>query len=233
MRYWRPTTDEALDGMAAAGIRRIVAVSLYPQYSSASTGSSVNALRRAVAARPRDGFEVSVVDRYPEEPLYLDAVAAKVRAAWARVPESLRGECVLLFSAHALPRKLVAAGDPYVSEVERTRAGVVARLGFRVEHRLSFQSRVGPVRWIGPGTDEALTAIGREGRRAVVVVPIAFVSDHVETLYELDILLADHARRVGIACYVRAESLNDDPLFLDALAGLVRRRLAWNPRSGG
>jgi len=213
MRYWSPRTEQALAELAAAGVERVVTLTLYPHYSRATTGSSERELAR-VLARPewRDRFRVSGVDRFAEEPLYLDALAATVREALALFPEETREEVVLLFSAHGLPRRFVDAGDPYVGETEATVRG--------------FQSRTGPVKWIGPGTDEILRDLGSQGVREVLVVPVSFVSDHIETLYELDQLFADVARKTGIADYRRSAVLNTHPLFIDALAGLVERHLA-------
>jgi ferrochelatase len=162
-----------------------------------------------------------VIDRYPEHPGYLDAVAERVHEGLAGFPAERRRHVVVLFSAHSLPERFVREGDPYVAEVERTVAGVRARLPAGQPWRLGFQSRTGPVRWVGPDTAEVLRDLGREGVREVLVVPAAFVSDHIETLYEIDLLFAEDARRAGIADFRRAPSLNDSPTFLAALADLV------------
>jgi ferrochelatase len=230
MRYWSPRTEEALAELVAAGVERIVTLTLYPHYSSATTGSSERELAR-VLARPewRGRFRVSGVDRFAEEPNYLDALAATVREALAGFPEEKRGRVVLLFSAHGLPQRFIDAGDPYVGETEATVRGVLARLSLPNRHALGFQSRTGPVKWIGPGTDEILRDLGSRGVREVLVVPVSFVSDHIETLYELDQLFADVARKAGIADYRRSAVLNTHPLFIDALAGLVERHLAEAP----
>jgi ferrochelatase len=226
MRYASPSSNDALEAMAGAHIRRIVVLPLYPQYSTATTGSSDRELARALA-RPewRDRFELTGVRSYPGEPRYLDALAETVRRALDRFPADRRDRVVLLFSAHALPQATIDNGDPYVAETELTRQGVLARLGIPNRHTLAYQSRSGPVRWIGPGTGDMLVALGREGVRDVLVVPISFVSDHIETLYELDQLYAGQAARAGITGYGRAEALNDSPAFIEALAAVVRRHL--------
>jgi ferrochelatase len=230
MRYWRPGTAEALRRLAAEGVERIVTLTLYPHYSRATTGSSERELRRLLA-RPewRGRFRVSGVDRYPEEPAYLDALAATVREALAAFPADTRDGVVLVFSAHGLPQRFVDAGDPYVAETQATVRGVLGRLGVANPHVLGYQSRTGPVRWIGPGTDETLRELGRRGVRAVLVVPVSFVSDHIETLYELDQLFADEARRAGVEDYRRSPALNSSPMFIEALAGLVERHLEAVP----
>jgi ferrochelatase len=230
MRYWRPGTAEALRRLAASDIERVVTLTLYPHYSRATTGSSERELAR-VLERPewRGRFRVSGVDRYPEEPAYLDALAATVRESLAGFPAETRDGVVLLFSAHGLPQRFVDAGDPYVAETRATVRGVLERLGVPNRHALAYQSRTGPVKWIGPGTDEVLRTLGREGVRGVLVVPVSFVSDHIETLYELDQLFAGEARRAGIEDYRRTPALNTRPAFIEALAGLVERHLEAVP----
>lgn len=230
MRYWGPSTEQALVAMEAAGIERVVTLPLYPHYSSATTGSSERELQRALAAPRWAGrFRVQGVTSYASDPLYLDALADTVRGALTGFPAEARRRVVLLFSAHGLPQRFVDRGDPYVQETEATRAGLLARLGLPNRNLLGYQSRTGPVKWIGPGTDELLRELGHEGVREVLVVPLSFVSDHIETLYEIDMLFAEHARAAGIADYRRSPALGTHPLFIEALAGLVERRLAASP----
>jgi protoporphyrin/coproporphyrin ferrochelatase len=226
MRYWHPTTSAALAAMDAQGIHRLVTLTLYPQYSRATTGSSQRELDRVLSRRSfRDRFEVSGIDRYPEEPLYLDALAGTVRRTLEGFPPERREEVVLLFSAHGLPQRFIDRGDPYVAETELTRRGVLERLGLPNRHELGYQSRTGPVRWIGPGTEEVLRGLAREGVREVLVIPVSFVSEHIETLYEVDMLFAEEARRAGILDYRRCETVGCHPTFIEALAGLVERHL--------
>jgi ferrochelatase len=230
MRYWHPTTAEALQELSHAGVDRVVTLTLYPHYSKATTGSSERELAR-VLARPewKGRFRVSGIDRFPEEPAYLDALAATVRESLAGFPAEERDEVVLLFSAHGLPQRFVDAGDPYVAETAATVRGVLERLRVPNRHALGYQSRTGPVKWIGPGTDEILRDLGREGVRCVLVAPVSFVSDHIETLYELDQLFAGIAREAGIQDYRRSPALNTRPEFIEALAGLVERHLEAAP----
>jgi len=230
MRYWHPGTADALQELAHAGIERVVTLTLYPHYSRATTGSSERELARVLARPEWQGrFRVSGVARFPEDPAYLDALAATVGEALAAFPAETREEVVLLFSAHGLPQRFVDAGDPYVAETAATVRGVLGRLGVPNRHALGYQSRTGPVKWIGPGTDEILRELGREGVRCVLVVPVSFVSDHIETLYELDRLFAGIARDAGIRDYRRSPVLNTRPAFIEALAGLVERHLEAVP----
>ena len=224
MRYSRPSAEDALGTIARAGIRRIVTLTLFPHYSKATTGSSLGEFNRLLNSPGWRGFgfEVSHIDRYPDDPLYLDAMAATVQTAWEGIPAERRDRTVILFSAHGLPQKFIDEGDPYVAHIDATRRGIVDRLSFGNRRQLlAYQSRTGPVRWIGPGTEETLVALGREGVKDVLVIPLSFVSDHIETLYEVDLLFAAAARKAGIAGYYRPEALNSHPLFIRALAGLV------------
>jgi ferrochelatase len=227
MRYSRPTCDDALAAIAAAGIRRIVTLTLFPHYSKATTGSSRREFDRALAGpvwRPFR-FDVTHIDRYADDPRYLDAMSDLVARAWNTIPFERRRDTVVLFSAHGLPQKFIDEGDPYVQDIEATRQGILDRLRLPCRQILAYQSRTGPVKWIGPGTEETLEELGREGISDVLVVPLSFVSDHIETLYEVDMLFADAAREAGIVHYRRTESLNSSPLFIAALAGLVEDHL--------
>jgi ferrochelatase len=227
MRYSEPFVDEALDALSIAGVQRVVTLTLFPHWSKATTGSSRSELDRTIAAYPRlYPFEFAHVDCYPEDPLYLDALTDTVRRGLERFAPEARGQVVLLFSAHGLPQKFIDAGDPYAAQIEATRQGVLARLGAPNRHVLGYQSRTGPVVWQGPGTEELLDRLGAEGVRHVLVVPLSFVGDHIETLYEVDILYKAHALACGIREYRRSEALNTHPTYIEALAGLVERSAA-------
>lgn len=223
MRYSRPTADDALQAIADAGIKRIVTLTMFPHWSKATTGSSRNEFERVLAGtRWKDApFEVSHIEHYADHPLYLDALTATVRAAWDDIPEPRRARTVLLFSAHGLPQRFIDEGDPYVEHIDATRFGVLERLDLPNRQLLAFQSRTGPVKWIGPGTEEVLAELADEGVSDVLVIPLSFVSDHIETLYEVDMLFADAARAAGISGYYRPPALNCHPLFIEALANLV------------
>ena len=223
MRYSRPTADDALEAITAAGIKRIVTLTLFPHWSKATTGSSRNEFERVVAsAKWKDaGFEITHIEHYADDPLYLEALTATIRVAWNRIPEARRARTVLLFSAHGLPQRFIDEGDPYVTHIDATRFGVLERLDLPNRQLLAFQSRTGPVKWVGPGTEEILAELGDEGVSDVLIVPLSFVSDHIETLYEVDMLFADAARAAGITGYYRPPALNCHPLFIEALASLV------------
>lgn len=224
-RYTRPSAEDAIAAMAMCGIHKVITVPLYPHYSRATTGSSQTDFDRALTD-PRwraHGFDVTHLHSYPDDPFYLDALASQVREAFARMSPEGQREAVILFSAHGLPQKFVDAGDPYVTHIEQTRRGILARLKLPNRDVLAYQSRTGPVRWIGPGTEETIEELGAAGVKHLLVVPLSFVSDHIETLYEIDQLFGEVARKAGILEYRRPEALNTHPLFIESLARQVER----------
>jgi ferrochelatase len=222
MRYWNPTTDEALAELEREGVDRLLALTLYPHYSMATTGSSVAELQR-VMKRRRTRLPLTRIDAWYDHPGYLDAIAHRVKVALeVHFPDA---RPTLLVSAHGLPKHFIDAGDPYCEHIRVTMEGVLARLP-KLPHVLGYQSRVGPVEWIGPTTDEVIRSLARAGVKDVLVIPISFVSDHVETLYEIDLLYGAQAKALGITQFHRMKSLNDFPPFLDALADLVEPKLS-------
>ncbi len=221
MRAWRPSTAEAVAKLLAAGCDEILALPLYPQYSFTTTRSSMAVLVREI--RRQAGARVVLRDTipsWPTHPGYVDATVQIVRrelAKFGRPP-------FVLFNAHGLPMKVVAKGDPYPDEVRATVDACVASLGLPADRwGLSFQSRVGPMEWLRPYTEHEIPRLARSGVRDLLVVPMSFVCDHYETLYEMRVLQADIAKAAGIERYAVAPALNDDPLFLAALADLARR----------
>jgi ferrochelatase len=219
MRYWRPSTIEALATVKKAGISRIVVLPLYPHYSRATTGSSCNELRRVLSLSKAE-FSVSLIKGFHDHPLYIRAVAGTIAEGLAGFAPG--EEVTILFSAHSLPVSFIESGDPYLSQVEETVRLVMERFpGLR--HELAFQSKAGPVKWLEPSTEESIARLAGSGCRNLLIVPISFVCDHIETLYEIDITYAALARERGIVNFRRAPSLNTDPLFIDCLAELVRK----------
>jgi ferrochelatase len=233
MRYWKPFADDAARTLRADGVDRVLALTLYPQFSFATTGTSLKDLRRALEAAAVSA-PLEAIDRYGDDDAYLDALAETVTDGLAGFPADARAHVPVLFSAHGLPQRYVDRGDPYEREVRATVAGVVARLGLADRWHLGFQSKVGPVKWLGPSTEAVIHDLARGGAKALLVVPVAFVSDHIETLQEIDLLYRDVARDAGITGFRRAPALNDRPAFIAALAGLVQRHLdAAPPGAGG
>lgn len=236
-RYARPLTDEALDEMKADGVERAVAFTQYPQYSCSTTGSSLNELFREIQRRKEKGGEEggiqwSVIDRWPTHTGLVDAFVNRIQAVLQTYPEEKRNQVPIMFSAHSLPMQIVSGrGDPYPAEVAATVAAIMAKLGWSNPYRVTWQSQVGPSAWLGPQTSDTIKGWAKQGYKDCIAVPIAFTQDHIETLYELDIELQEEAEEHGIHLK-RAESLNDEPTFLRALAEIAAAHLA-SCESGG
>jgi len=218
MRYWHPFAEETVSSLIEAGVGRVVALPLYPQYSIATTGSSLVDLRDTMRKHP--SVPLREIRSWPDQPVYIQCLAGRIEEglSWFN-----GDEVQVVYSAHSLPKKFVEEGDPYVEETLKTIRAVELLTG--VQGRLCYQSRSGPVEWLEPSTPEMLTTLAEEGCRNILMVPISFVSDHVETLYEIDILYREMAGKLGM----RLEStraLNDDPEFIQALAILVLESLS-------
>ncbi len=229
MRYWHPRADAAAAEIRAWGADRIILLPLYPQFSTTTTASSLK--EWAVAAR-RAGLSapVSAFCCYPRLPGLVAAVAALLEQRLAELPDDLRARCRVLFSAHGLPKKIVDRGDPYSWQVEQTAGAVAALLGSRMpDWRVSYQSRVGPLEWIRPYTEDEIRFAGAQ-RLPLLVVPIAFVSEHSETLVELDIEYRELALHSGVPVYLRVPVPGVAPAFIDGLADLAVSALASPPR---
>jgi ferrochelatase len=219
MRCGHPGTGEGIRDALAAGAERAVSLPLYPQFANATTNSSLREMRR-LWPREKPLYEIC---SYPDHPRYLEASAATLRDAIAQVKAENRDRLLVVFSAHGLPMSHVKKGDPYPREVEASARGTAERAGVK-DFQITYQSRVGPAKWLGPDTSQWLEENARG--RAVVTHPIAFVSEHLETLYDMDILAADAARKGGAIEYHRAAAVGVHPEFTGALADLVRSALA-------
>jgi protoporphyrin/coproporphyrin ferrochelatase len=218
MRYWHPFAEETLADMAAAGAEELIALPLYPQYSLATTGSSLLDLRRALKQHGPN-VPMREIRSWPTEPDYIACLAARIREGLDRFGDK---PVQLLYSAHSLPVQFIQEGDPYVADLERTIRAVEEQTGVKGE--LCYQSRSGPVEWLGPSTPELLNRSAAAGSTNVLVLPLSFVSDHVETLYEIDIQYRRMAENLGMHLE-STRGLNDEPLFIGALRNLVRTSL--------
>ena len=219
MRYWHPMSDQTARAVADFAPDRVVLLPLYPQYSGTTTGSSLAAWHRAAAAA---GITVPTrgVCCYPCEPGLVAALAGRAAAGYRAA--KTHGPLRVLFSAHGLPKKIVDAGDPYQWQIEQTAAAVVQALAIDgLDWVVCYQSRVGPLEWIGPATEAEIARAGND-RVPVVVVPIAFVSEHSETLVELDIEYRRLAEENGVPAYLRVPTVDTDASFVAGLARLVR-----------
>ena len=218
MRYTKPAIGDVLRSAELRGARQIAVLSMYPQFCQATTGSSLEELKR-ICRREAELPPLCVIDRYFDDEGYLAAVEESVKQAMERAGR----DPFVLFSAHGVPKKSVLDGDLYVEETRHTAMGVASRLGLREEAwQLSFQSRLGPIRWVAPRTQDALRSLAQRGVERIVIVPISFTTENLETLYDLDIILVPLAQRLGIARVIRAPALNTSPAFIRALARIVR-----------
>jgi ferrochelatase len=223
MRYWHPFASEAVKRVREAGIKRVVALSLYPHYSQVTGGSSIKDLRRSIEKENAD-FELSVIDRFYDFPAYIACLQARIEAALDHFTVEEKKGIHIIFSAHSVPQKLIARGDPYLDHTTTTFRLVTEKFRTTYPCYLAFQSRSGPVKWLEPDTAELLDQLLQAGKKEFVIVPVSFVSDHVETLYEIDILYRSQIEKQG-GKLVRTESLNDADDFIAALASLVRKHL--------
>lgn len=220
MRYWHPFTVEAIERLKAADCDEVVLLPLYPQYSSTTTGSSLKEWSRLF----HEDIAVHRVETFYRNPTYLDGLMEKIDEALARFPSPNCPEIV--FSAHSVPMSVIEKGDPYQGQIEETVRLLMQRGGWSNRHRLCYQSKVGASRWLQPSLHHTLKVLASERVREVCVVPIAFVSDHVETLGEIDHEAREEAHQLGIRQFEMTGGLNDSPKFIQALSEIVQEALA-------
>jgi protoporphyrin/coproporphyrin ferrochelatase len=223
MRYWHPMAPDVVAEMCRFAPDRLVLLPLYPQFSTTTTASSLSVWSREAKRRGLTATATTVCC-YPAQDGFIAALAKITRAGVEQA--RAHGRPRILFSAHGLPEKVIKAGDPYQWQVERTAAAVMARLGdVGADAIVCYQSRVGPLKWIGPSTEDELRRAGAD-KCPAVVVPLAFVSEHSETLVELDIEYAELAHEVGVPLYVRVPTVSTHPEFIAGLAAVTRAALA-------
>ena len=230
MRYWNPLTREALEVVRSAHreepLDAMVLLPLYPHYSFATTLSSLKEWRR-VAPQTRPAATLPraiVIEEFHVHPQYIQALVRNIEAALARFAD--RRKVQLVFSAHGLPVSLIERGDPYQRQVQETVAAVMARGGWPNAHLLCFQSRVGRQKWLEPSLTQTLERLPREGKKHLLVIPVSFVTEHIETLHEINIEAREHALASGVEQFEMMPALDDSPDFIAALASLVRAAVA-------
>ncbi|XP_037303348.1 ferrochelatase, mitochondrial [Manduca sexta] len=230
-RYVPPFTEETFAQLEKDGVERAVIFSQYPQYSCATTGSSLNAIADFYKNRQLpSNIKFSLIERWASHPLLASVFASRIKDKLKLFDPKIRDEVVILFTAHSLPLKAVSRGDTYPHEVAATVAATVAQLGLPNPHRLVWQSKVGPLPWLQPYTDDAIKSYAKQGVKHLILVPIAFVNEHIETLHELDIEYCDEvAKEAGITQIERAEAPNDHTTFIAALADVVASHLKSGP----
>jgi ferrochelatase len=234
MRYWHPTSAEAAETLRNSGpLDDIVLLPLYPHFSYATTLSSLKEWRRVYG--PPDGrAKEHTVGQFYDHPLYIQAVAQRIGSVLRQFPDSSRIQ--LVFSAHGLPMSLVKKGDPYPKQIETTmrlvcEAGTRLYPGWPRTHLLCYQSRVGPAKWLQPPLTGTIERLGREGIKEILVVPISFVTEHIETLHEINIEARTEAKAVGIDTFRMMPAVGDSPIFIAALKDLVLRAVGIEAES--
>ena len=226
MRYWHPFTAEAAEALRQAEpLDGIVLLPLYPHYSYATTLSSLKEWRR-VYKQPDGGPPVHTIDNFHDHPLYIQALVQRIGSVLRQFPDSSRIH--LVFSAHSLPMSLVEKGDPYPKQIEETvrlacELGAKQYPGWPGTRLLCYQSRVGPAKWLQPSLTETIERLGHAGVKEVLIVPISFVTEHIETLHEINIEARAEARKLGIETFRMMPAVGDSPLFIAALKDLVLR----------
>jgi len=232
MRYWHPLTAEAVDTLRTAGpLDELVLLPLYPHYSFATTLSSLKEWRR-VYGKPEGGLPERSIEHFYNHPLYIQALVERIGSVLRQFTESSRIH--LVFSAHGLPMSLVERGDPYPKQIEET-VRLISELGTKQfpewprTHLLCYQSRVGPAKWLQPPLTGTIERLGHEGVKEMLVVPLSFVTEHIETLHEINIEARAEAKKVGIGIFRMMPAVGDSPIFIAALKDLVLRAVGVIP----
>ena len=221
MRYWEPFTDEALDQIERDGVKRVVLLPLYPHFSKATTESSKKEWDQRLNERKHLELETTLIESYYDHPIYVDALIERIHEGLDRFPADRRDDVHLVFSAHGTPMKLVRQGDPYSGHIKKTVEAVMGRVGVENAHSLCYQSKVGPLKWLEPSTPDMIKDLAGKGVKDMLLIPVAFASDHLETLFELGIEYRRVAKEVGVEQYEVTTGLNDSPKFIEALSELV------------
>ncbi|MCL6472552.1 MAG: ferrochelatase [Firmicutes bacterium] len=223
MRYWHPFIEETIEQMISDGIKRAFAISMSPHSSQVSTGAYTDEINRVVSEKNLD-IQIEMIKGMHKNPIFIDAVVERINDAIARFPKEKRDDIQVIFSSHSLPVAYIEAGDTYVDELRVTIEEVLKKTGSLSWH-LAYQSKGSiPGDWLGPMVEDVLQDIAEAGYKEVLLVPIGFASDHMETLWDLDILHKKQAESLGLKCE-RSDALNDSPKFIEALASMVCKQL--------
>lgn len=222
MRYWKPLTEETIECLNKKEYFKIILLPLYPHYSIVTTGSSFNEWKRKYNG---NWSKLVYIDEYHDFPPYLEALNEKINEGLLKFDEAIRNDVQLVFSAHGTPVSVIEGGDPYKNQIENTVDSIMKLRNYSHNHHLCFQSRVGPIKWLEPYTDDMIKKLASEGKKHLLVIPVSFVSDHVETLFELNEEYREVADEVGIENYIVTEGLNDSNMFVSALEKLVLNEL--------
>lgn len=222
MRYWKPLTSETVKVVEGNKYDKIILLPLYPHYSVSTTGSSFNEWKREYKEDPN---KLIYVNNYHDNNAYINAINQKINETLLKFPEQVRDEIQLVFSAHGTPISMVKNGDPYSAQIKKSVELIMKARNFSHEHSLCYQSKVGPIKWLEPATDTTIEELAAKGKKHLLIIPISFVSDHVETLFELNIEYRQVADKVKIINYIVMPGLNNSELFISSLSEIVKDRL--------
>lgn len=226
MRCWKPFTETAIENMQKDGITRVIALPLYPQFSISTTRSSFRYFIKVLQSRGgMREIRRHYIPAWYDHPKYIEALVETIEMGYKTLPNQDLQATHLIFSAHSVPESYLKQGEPYLKHTQKTVELVLKKLGTDRPWTLSFQSKVGPVKWLEPLTDTVIRKLGKQGVKQILIVPVSFVSDHIETLYELDILYKQTADEAGITHFARAPAFNTMPKFISALADIVEEKL--------
>ena len=223
MRYWNPLTAETVAAVKNSGAQELVLLPMYPQYSFATTSSSLKEWKRLYHPNG-NAPRTQVIEKFFDHPLYIQSIVEKMNLSLTHFDEPDRAHIV--FSAHGLPLSLIERGDPYARHVEETVGLVWQRGGWKNPHTLCYQSKVGRRKWLSPSLTETIEKLARAGERHLLVVPVAFVTEHIETLHEINIEAREEAHKLGVEQFEMMPAVGDSPTFISALVDLVRKAIA-------
>ena len=221
MRYWHPLTEEVIAELKPGRFSKIICLPLYPQYSKATTVSSVKEWERQCSILDFKAIPTETICCYHNHPLYIEAIVENINGTYSKFSSLPPDEVDLIFSAHGIPLSLVKEGDPYKDQIEETVRLVVERGGWKSPYRLCYQSKVGPAEWLEPSLHTAIAELAAVGRKHFLVIPVAFVTEHIETLHEINIEAREEAIHLGVEQFEMMPALNDSPKFIECLKALV------------
>jgi ferrochelatase len=228
MRYWRPTIKTVVGNLSENNFDKIILLPLYPHYSITTTGSAFNEWKRFYKG---ESARLKYVDAFFDNHKYISAINERIDEAMMRFPQNVRNEVQILFSAHGTPVRLVNSGDPYKEQIEATVKYVMEARNFSHDHHVCFQSKVGPLKWLEPSTQEMIQELAAKKKKQLLLVPVSFVSDHIETLFELEVEYRAVADKLGIENYIVMKGLNDSETFIEALKEIVIHALCLEDSS--
>lgn len=226
MRYWHPLTDAVINELKKDNYGKIILLPLYPQFSKATTISSMKEWNRQCRIHRYQDVPLSSICCYHNHPLYVEAIVDNINKTYTKFADLNPLEIDLVFSAHGVPVSLIKEGDPYQRQIEETIRLVCARGGWFSPHHLCYQSKVGPSEWLKPSLDTTMRALAEKGRKQLLVVPIAFVTEHIETIHEINMEAREFAHQLGVERFEMMPALNDSQRFIDCLVDLVMKKVS-------